>query len=435
MVNTIFDDNGYEYFDTDNHVLFSTDNRHDYLFEYITKDISCLSKLLDQYILQKIDTRTFKLKENRNENETIAQIIEIFKLIHPYYAHEYKKVIIKGIGIYFNNLLGYSVLNGNSNVLECAYNKEWYIENFIGLTRIILAPFGEYPNHLTPHDFFDKFIEWIKGRNYSPENRRNVYFRQSRKKATGFLSEIETQKKIYNMLYFLLDITAQEFQNLSTSQRMWLYSKIFNYSDLEVNHQFTFERPIQSSNYNDTVKNANYKYRYYDDSEPLYALRKLNVGRDGVPEHLINSLQYAVDCAKKITSGNIYEKYEINSLQQLLFLEIMFMIQNGTMIRKCKHCGKYFVVKNRKTAYCDRINESGIRCSAVGSKKTFQRKIESEEELKIYNRAYKTHYARFRNGKMKRCEFELWTKEAKEQLENVRSGELDISIFREWLKK
>lgn len=436
MVNTIFDDNGYEYFDTDKHVLFSTDNSHDYLFDYITKDLSYLPKLLEEYILQKIDTATFKIKNNQNSDETMAQIIETLKPIHPYYEHEYKKVIIKEIGEYFNNLLGYSVLNRNSNALECAYNEEWYVKKFISLVPTTFVPSGTYPDNLTPHDFFDEFIEWIKGRDYSPyEIEETFIYGIPEKNMTGFLSEIQTQKKINNMLFFLLDIEAQELQSLSISQRIWLYGKIFSYSDLEVIHQFSFHRPIQSSNYDDIIKNANYENRFYEIFESLFALTNVNIERDGIPENLIKKFHSAIDCAKKVSSGSIYEQYEINNLQQLLFLEIMFMIRTGTMIKRCKNCGKYFVIKNRKISYCNRINESGVRCSAVGSKKTFQRKMENEEELKIYNRAYKTHYARRRNGKMNQREFEIWTHEAKEQLEKVRSGELDISTFREWLKK
>ncbi len=61
--------------------------------------------------------------------------------------------------------------------------------------------------------------------------------------------------------------------------------------------------------------------------------------------------------------------------------------------------------------------------------------MDNEEELKIYNRAYKTHHARLRNKKMNSHEFETWTHEAKDRLEKVRAGELDIAAFKEWLKK
>lgn len=52
----------------------------------------------------------------------------------------------------------------------------------------------------------------------------------------------------------------------------------------------------------------------------------------------------------------------------------------------------------------------------------------------MYNRAYKTHHARLRNKKMCQSEFEIWTREAKENLKKVRMGKLELAAFKEWLK-
>ena len=80
------------------------------------------------------------------------------------------------------------------------------------------------------------------------------------------------------------------------------------------------------------------------------------------------------------------------------------------------------------------MNASGVSCSAVGSKQSFQRKLENDEALRIYNRAYKTHHARIRSGKMKENHFSLWRMEAKEMLERVRAGELELGDFKKWVK-
>ena len=127
-------------------------------------------------------------------------------------------------------------------------------------------------------------------------------------------------------------------------------------------------------------------------------------------------------------------EYEVDDLRQLAYLEILLMIQEDTMIKKCKRCGKYFVVTNRNVAYCERVDESGVRCSEVGSHQNFQKKMASDEALQIYNRAYKTHHARVRKGAMSKEDFRLWYKEAKAKLEQVRAGELDIDNFQRWLK-
>ena len=64
--------------------------------------------------------------------------------------------------------------------------------------------------------------------------------------------------------------------------------------------------------------------------------------------------------------------------------------------------------------------------------------MENEEALKIYTRAYKTHFARMKTTtakKMTKEEFLDWAAEANEKLEKVRSGELTLSYFQDWLKK
>jgi hypothetical protein len=157
--------------------------------------------------------------------------------------------------------------------------------------------------------------------------------------------------------------------------------------------------------------------------------------KDGISKDMQDKLAIAIECAKKIPDSQIYEKYEIDDLRQLLLIEIDSMIQGGTMIKKCKHCGKYFVVRDRKIAYCDRIDEAGNKCSAVGSKELYKQKLQNDEPLKIYSRAYKTHYARLKSQKMTQEEFSSWCSEAKEKCEEVRNEKLDLSVYEEWLKQ
>lgn len=250
----------------------------------------------------------------------------------------------------------------------------------------------------------------------------------------GFSDEIKTQHHVCNMLFFLLDISAKELNTLTTPQRIWLYSRIFHTSScqpwLYMADSISFHLPAQ---YSGRMPAADHSIDQI--LKPLCSLNERNIGLDGIPAELAACFHTAVECARKISSPNAYNIYEISSLQQLLDLEIMSMLQSGTMIRKCNSCRKYFIVDNRRTAYCSRSNQSGMPCSAVGSKQSFQRKMESDEALKIYHRAYKTHHARIRNGKMKENSFLLWHAQAKENLERVRAGELELGDFRKWLKK
>lgn len=90
---------------------------------------------------------------------------------------------------------------------------------------------------------------------------------------------------------------------------------------------------------------------------------------------------------------------------------------------------------HKSVEYCNRIAEGETRpCSEIGSERAFKKKLEEDCPLKIYNKAYSTHHARMRNGKMSQDEFNVWFKKAKEKLNLVRENKFDVEAFEEWLK-
>lgn len=438
MVYVGFDDKGYDLFDEGNYVLFTSNNSHADLFDYITKDLSALSKLIEQHISKRMDIETFELKDCQDDEE-LVQIIKILQSTHPYFKCEKicRDTIIYEIGNYFNDLLIY---NHTQHTLNYDITEDWHVERIRQLTLSPLLKseidentfYKNYQNHMGKTDGEAKRI------NMDPAEET---FFIGKPKPIGFNYEICTQKIISNMLYFILDILAPNMNKLSIPQRIWLYGNIFqDQSTIEVSKQLLFYPPTLFGKYRgyseeEYSKKIEYNGEMYKLFEPFRSSFGLNAERDGIPKSWVEPLKSAIQYAKETTTKKFYEQYEVRSLRELLYLEIILMIQDGTMIRKCNNCGKYFVVKNRKIAYCDREDESGNLCSAVGSKQTFQKKMENEEELKIYNRAYKTRHARFRNGKITIHDLDKWREEAKEKLEKVRAGEMEISDFQEWLKK
>lgn len=429
-----FDDRGYEYFDEGHYLLFSEDNSHELLFHYVVQDLSSLPELFEQYISQRMDTSTFKLRDCPGGEASLDQIKRVLMDAHPYYEHEAREVLIRAIGSYFNDLLLYSCYH--QRVAIPSFSQAWYMERVTALLSPLLELGDTYPR-----DFYNEYQERTGGNAYtageSSEEIETVIPGVPREMPMGFSNEIQTQSEIYNMLYFLLDIAAPGLDALTTPQRIWLYGNIMTSSGARmiVSKKFSLKYPAIYRDGHDYSQAVERRQELDDKFSSLYALSKLNVGRDGVPADIEESFQSAIEYARTITVDKPYEEYRINSLRQLLYLEVWSMLQDKVMIRKCRHCGKYFVVANRRIAYCDRVDEAGVRCSAVGSQQSFQKKMESDEALLIYNRAYKTHYARVRKGTMSKEDFELWYSEAKERMERARAGELDIAQFQEWLKK
>lgn len=55
----------------------------------------------------------------------------------------------------------------------------------------------------------------------------------------------------------------------------------------------------------------------------------------------------------------IADRYYIDTLEDLIILEMLYAIERNISFMKCRHCGKYLASANAGAAYCDRKNENG----------------------------------------------------------------------------
>jgi hypothetical protein len=138
---------------------------------------------------------------------------------------------------------------------------------------------------------------------------------------------------------------------------------------------------------------------------------------------------------------NIAEVYNIKTLGMYAYIDLFKTLKpENTIIRKCKNCGKYFLVNSgRNIEYCDNIPEGETRpCSEIGSLRAYAEKVKGDPLLTLYNRAYKTHYARRKKTtgekRMTPNEFATWCDDAKLKLEKAQAGEITMSDFASWLK-
>lgn len=432
-----FDGNGYSYFDESKNLLFSSPNTHEILFDYINKDLTRLPMLLEQYVSEIINLTTFELSNRAGSRNLIDEIKGVLVDAHLYYRHEYKKVIIDAIGIYFNNLLLYS--SYNSQTLDTKFTEAWYIKRITALLTPVISMIDSGPKDSykdSCKNFYNEYLKHVEQESYA--DGETTILGVPREQPIGFGNEIETQRAMSNMLYIILDAFAQGLEKLTIPQRTWMYGNIFVTSPNQSRTNVTKRLSLYPHIYfreGDRSQEAERLGKLNDTFTGLHVLTHVDIGRDGIPANMTGSFTKAIELARTQAINKIYEEYKVDSLQQLLFLEVTAMIESGTMLRRCRRCGKYFVVHNRKTAYCDRTDEAGLRCSAVGSQQLFQKKLESDEALRIYNRAQKTHYARQRKGIMSESDFQAWCTEAKLKLAKARAGELDIATFQAWLKK
>ena len=127
---------------------------------------------------------------------------------------------------------------------------------------------------------------------------------------------------------------------------------------------------------------------------------------------------------------------QVSSIFEMLNYEFFKMLECDVTVRKCRNCGRYFVVKgNYNTEYCDRPVEGSVRtCQAVGAEKAYKDKISSEDAWRLYKKYYKRYYARIAVGTIKEKDFRRWNAEAAYKRDDCLTGTLSSAEYEEWLE-
>lgn len=435
-----FYNDGYNYITEGNYILFSADKSHDDLFNYAATDISSLTYLFDQYITSKMDTTTFELRHSSKSNDDIGKITELLKSAHPYYKHEYKAVIIKAIGEYFNELLIYSVYKQGTLSPDLPLHPKWYHDKFTNLMPLFVQEQkGYYPDGLYPDDFYTKYRTLVDDKNFDMREIEETFLPVPQIMPSGFSGEIITHKIVRSMLYFILDTTANGLKDLSISQRIWFYGNIFYTRDYwtrtHITKYLSYLPPIIYKGNNDYSSDVEHKWEIYEMFRPIYMLDNLDIEYENISALVPESFNSAIECAKKIETSKFYEKYEINCLRELLLQEIILMVQSGIKIRKCKNCGRYFIVSKSNQKYCNRLFEkTKKRCSQIGRSRSYQKETENDPIRKLYKAAYNKHHSHIRNDIPEtKSAFNQWSEEASTKWQTMRNGELSTEKFIEWL--
>ena len=417
-----FRNDEYDYFEGTLH-YFSSDGLHSHLFNFVANDeIQKLSDLFEEFISKKMNISTLELTSYEYSDSDFDKIKSILFSLHPYYVHEWKSVFVKAVGNFLNDLIKHFVANNiEVNHAKRVDDEEFYLNRFTGFTKQLLKPFDN-----RPRDYYRMLTDdigtiFVYGANNNP---------------LGFGSEIGTLKSIKQMLFWILDIQMPHVGNLSAPQRVWLFShsplnelKVIKVLVTEASWQYQYD-------FNKTPEDL-YPGDIRDFKFLLSRLNESNVTQnihDGIDTdaELIKSVEYA----KKVEETGIAEIYEIDSLYELLYLEIMSMAQKRVKVKRCGHCNMYFVVPDKRTAYCNRIAECESEpCHVIGPTRAHQKKVKDNPALNNYYRAYKARHNRVKKGKMTQSDFLAWCDEAKAWLNDVRENKLSLPDFIEQLKR
>lgn len=126
------------------------------------------------------------------------------------------------------------------------------------------------------------------------------------------------------------------------------------------------------------------------------------------------------------------EKVKFTNYAAFLYYEFFTALYKGNIPKKCRNCGRYFLVKQGYfTEYCDLVapGEKTKTCKEIGALKKFSEKVKNNPVWTIYQRTYKTRYARVSKGKMTKPEFERWADNAKILREKALNNEMSFEDF------
>lgn len=197
---------------------------------------------------------------------------------------------------------------------------------------------------------------------------------------------------------FCFDVEySPELNSLSAMERLFLFNALYPYNrigyiDIKTEYKFT-----------DPKNHLLIDTAYSDDDETSFLkwFAKANVVNNAVAQIRNMNIQQ-------------FQLYPTYKLPNTLDIEFHKMIEHNIKIKKCKNCGKYFILKgDYATEYCDRIVEGEkFTCKKLAAMRTRKSKVQNNPILKEYEKAYKRMYARQSSHKISAEDFRLWVEEA-----------------------
>lgn len=128
------------------------------------------------------------------------------------------------------------------------------------------------------------------------------------------------------------------------------------------------------------------------------------------------------------------------SLSQILYHSILAVLKNNVHLKICKNCNKYFVTKNSKINYCDRISPNYYKktCRQVGRNNSFNVSKQNDKALNYYHKVYsRKAMMKYRNPDIIQYEksFNKYKNSGRKKREKYMAGLLSEEDFIKWISE
>ena len=140
--------------------------------------------------------------------------------------------------------------------------------------------------------------------------------------------------------------------------------------------------------------------------------------------------------ALSVMQADEYETCICESIEQQIEFELIQLLKSDIGMRKCKRCGKYFIMKgNYDTNYCDRIAEGETRnCQELAAQENYKKKMADNAAIPLYQKYYKRYAARVRVRQIKEPDFKKWKYRAMTKRDECTDGKITLVEFENWLE-
>lgn len=230
----------------------------------------------------------------------------------------------------------------------------------------------------------------------------NLYF--------GYLKTL--QKEYLELIEFCFDedFCSSVLGNLTPAERFFVYRELKELP-LEVNRKEEFSLSIE-----DSIIDMN-----------TVELQELSNKFDVDLSELIDIIQ---------NHKSISVSYQVSSIRDMLELEFTKMLEQNIRFRKCKRCGKYFIMKgNYDTNYCNRIAEGETKnCQDIMAKEKYKQKTADSPAIKIYNKYYKRYAARVKVHTILKDDFKRWKYQAITKRDECMDGKITDDELINWME-
>lgn len=253
----------------------------------------------------------------------------------------------------------------------------------------------------------------------------------------AYITELQQQYRAFVAAAFEQSPYEEDIKNLTAATRFYLYCMI---NELQFEH--TLKRRMvcrrvvkcigdfKGGVFTDDVSEGLPPARYRSYLEMCSAMQKQGRTEPNEFERAFN-LPATFTELNEAMPAMVQCEYELTSLDEMLALELEQMLTLDLRVKRCKNCGRYFVLKgNYPTDYCDKTPPGQKKpCQLIAATNNYARKLDECPPLALYNKEYKRLHARTRTGSLRTEEFNEWKKKAKCLRDDCVAGKMTEQAF------